>query len=229
MNAQFLFFLLLIFCLKIANAQKVSILFVGNSLTYSNDLPAMVNEIGKAHDVEVETECLCYPNYGLEDHWLDGDIPDFLKSESFDYVVFQQGPSSQEYGRISLLDYGYKISKLARTADVKPVYFMVWPSLHYYYTFDGVIENHRNAANENDALLVNVGEVWRSIHEQQGDAHLYGADGFHPSIKGTCLAAMVLYQSLVGKLKMELVPEKLKKQFSKSELQLILDSKVCLY
>ncbi len=210
--------------LNLANAQNVSILFLGNSLTYSNDLPGLLEDIGRAHNQTIETDCLCYPNYGLEDHWQDGDFQQMIETGSYDFVVFQQGPSSQDYGRESLLEFGGKISDLSKKHNAKPVYFMVWPSLAYYHTFDGVIQNHRNAAFENEAMLANVGEVWRQIHEDYNRAGLYGADGFHPSAKGTTLAALVLYQSVIGDLDRDLVKKKLGKQFSDSEIEMILAS-----
>ncbi len=212
--------------LNLANAQNVSILFLGNSLTYSNDLPGLLEDIGRAHNQTIETDCLCYPNYGLEDHWQDGDFQQMIEAGSYDFVVFQQGPFSQEYGRESLLEYGGKISNLSKRHNAKPVYFMVWPSLAYYHTFDGVIQHHRNAAFEQEAILANVGEIWRQIHEGDTNAGLYGADGFHPSKKGSTLAALLLYQSLIGDLNEGLLRKTFGKLFSDTEIKTILDAKI---
>lgn len=223
-------FRLLLLCffvssLNLANAQNVSILFLGNSLTYSNDLPGLLEDIGHAHNQTIETDCLCYPNYGLEDHWQDGDFQKMIETSSYDFVIFQQGPSSQDYGRESLLEFGGKISALSKNHNAKPVYFMVWPSLAYYHTFDGVIRNHRDAAFENEATLVSVGEVWRQIHEDYNKAGLYGWDGFHPSTKGTTLAALLLYQSLIGDLNEDVLKKTFRKHFSDSEIRMVLDAK----
>jgi len=47
--------------------------FIGNSLTYVNDVPALVQAIGKANGEKVETRMVAYPDYSLEDHWNGGD------------------------------------------------------------------------------------------------------------------------------------------------------------
>jgi hypothetical protein len=56
-----------------AAAAPLRILFIGNSLTYVNDLPALVQAIGKANGEKVETRMVAYPDYSLEDHWNSGD------------------------------------------------------------------------------------------------------------------------------------------------------------
>ncbi len=38
-------------------------LFVGNSLTYTNNLHALVEEVGKTHGIKITTALLAYPNY----------------------------------------------------------------------------------------------------------------------------------------------------------------------
>lgn len=73
---------------------------------------------------------------------------------------------------------------------------MVWPSLDHYRTFEGVIDNYREAAEVNEAILLPVGEVWKAYLEDSGDLDLYGPDGFHPSLKGSKMAAEVIVDRL---------------------------------
>ncbi len=195
--------LLLLGTLNWSYAQKI--LYVGNSLTYSNDLPEIVERLGNSFNKKIKTQCICFPNYGLEDHWNDGLIQASISKEEFDFVVFQQGPSSQAYGRASLLDFGGRISKLAIEKDAIPVYFMVWPSIQYYQTFDGVIKNHTDAAELNKALLIKGGEIWRSFHESYDNIELYQRDQFHPSVAGSFLMALVHIKHLFPALDLSLL------------------------
>ena len=64
-----------------------SILFVGNSLTYANDLPALVEKIGKEKRVVLKTKTIAFPNYALEDHWNDGNLQLLIASKKYDFVV----------------------------------------------------------------------------------------------------------------------------------------------
>ena len=52
----------------------LSILFIGNSLTYTNDLPGMVQRLVAAASGETPTvESVAFGDYSLEDHWNQGD------------------------------------------------------------------------------------------------------------------------------------------------------------
>jgi hypothetical protein len=188
------FLVLTSFCLA---QDEVKLLFLGNSLTYTNDLPGLcISELGKKGLI-AKAQTIAYPNYGLEDHWNDEKAEEMIVQGIFDYVIIQQGPSSQEYGRTSLLDYGGKLKQACDKGGAKLVFFMVWPSRQYYHTFDGVIENYRNAATANGALCAEVGVSWREQVAAKEDAGLYGLDGFHPSKKGSELAAAIIAQTIL--------------------------------
>ncbi|WP_305982770.1 SGNH/GDSL hydrolase family protein [Roseivirga thermotolerans] len=171
-------------------AQKV--LFVGNSLTYSNKMPQTLEALARENGHSLATNCLCYPNYGLEDHLNDKQLTKELAKDTYNFVIFQQGPSSQAYGRETLFRFGRQLAKLSEKHQAKPVYLMVWPSLTYYHTFDGVVKNYSEAADSNKAGLIALGTVWQHIHESNAGFDLYGHDGFHPSSLGSLLEAIVI-------------------------------------
>lgn len=187
------------YCTSQSSPKETQILFIGNSLTYTNDLPGLVQKEGKESGHSIETTTVAYPNYGLIDHWEDGDIQNLIESNRFDYVIIQQGPSSQQEGREWLIEYGKLITGLSANTKTKLVYFMVWPSRTYYHTFYGVIKNHTDAAKLNSAILCPVGKVWKEFFDETGDFSYYGGDGFHPSLKGSRVAAEVIVATLFNK------------------------------
>lgn len=172
------------------------VLFVGNSLTYSNNLPQLVSQAASDEHIIISTEILAKPNYALVDHWDEGTLQKKIKSKSFDFVVVQQGPSSQEEGRKLLFESVQKISKLCAKNNSQLVVFMVWPSQQYYHTFEKVIKNHREVAEKFNAVLCPVGEAWRTHFDRTRDFSYYGPDGFHPSEKGSQVAAEIIVESL---------------------------------
>jgi hypothetical protein len=176
--------------------QKIGILFVGNSLTYTNNLPKLVKQFAKQKGISIKTEMLALANYALVDHLNDGEIQTKIKKENFDFVIVQQGPSSQMEGKKQLLEAGSKLSALCQTQNCELVYFMVWPSLKYYKTFDKVIEHYREAASLNDAILCPVGEIWKAHFDETNSFDYYGPDGFHPSKKGSEKAAKIIVDTL---------------------------------
>ena len=170
------------------------LLFIGNSLTIENNLPLLVKNLGE----EMGISCIAEVGSGfaLEDHWDIGLIQFEISSNFYDYVILQQGPSSQADGRASLIEYGGRIAQLCSTIDTQLAYFMVWPSLTYYETFDGVITNYTDAANINNAINCNVGQIWKHHMEGSSNFPYYGIDGFHPSLEGSTLAAQIIIQRL---------------------------------
>jgi len=172
------------------------ILFVGNSLTYTNDLPAIITKLAEKKGVKIIAEMLAYPNYALEDHWNDGIIQSLLASKNFDFVVVQQGPSSQNDGRVMLLDYGARIKAECEKFNTKLAFFMVWPAFSNFNNFDGVIKNYTDAAVATNSLLCPVGKVWKEYMTATNDYSCYGPDMFHPSQKGSEKAAEVIYGTL---------------------------------
>lgn len=178
------------------NTQEFKLLFIGNSLTYTNDLPNLVKDYAETQGKSVKVESVAYGNYALIDHWEDGEIQTLIETQTFDYVIVQQGPSSQAFGKALLLEYGGKISELCNENYTNLAFYMVWPSLTYYNTFQGVIDNYSLAATMNNDILCPVGEVWKSHFDSTNDFSYYGPDGFHPSLKGSQIAAKVIYESL---------------------------------
>ncbi|WP_298900027.1 SGNH/GDSL hydrolase family protein [uncultured Psychroserpens sp.] len=172
------------------------LLFVGNSLTYTNDLPKIVEHIASNFNETVETIALCYPNYALVDHLKEGKLQKLLKTGTFDYVIVQQGPSSQNEGKQMLLNDGAKIKVLCDDNGSQLAFFMVWPSKYYYHTFDAVIANHKLAAKTNNALLCPVGELWKAYDTVKGLETLYSTDDFHPSKAGSFLAALTIFNTI---------------------------------
>ncbi|TSE08942.1 SGNH/GDSL hydrolase family protein [Aquimarina algiphila] len=179
-----------------SQTETKKILFLGNSLTYSNNLPKILEYMAKNCDESIKSTTLCFPNYALEDHWIDGTFQKIMSKKSFDYVIAQQGPSSQPLGKKMLLTYGAKIKSVCQEKNTKFGFFMVWPSKQHYYTFDGVIANHKEAAKVNQSLLFPVGVLWKEYEKHNNFQNLYDYDNFHPSTAGSFLAALTIFHGL---------------------------------
>jgi hypothetical protein len=196
MNQKRIIYLTLIIGLLHFTCNSQKILFIGNSLTYTNNLPIILEEIGTIYSKKIDTEMVCHPNYAIIDHLNDGIIQQKIATENYDYVIIQQGPSSQEKGRKMLINDGKKIARLCSKYNSKLGYIMVWPSKRYYFTFDEVIKNHTEAAKRNNALLFPVGKYWKQYENRSHTIPLYGSDKFHPSNTGSFLAALTIYSTL---------------------------------
>jgi hypothetical protein len=184
-----------------AGQKRLSVLFVGNSLTASNDLPGMVAAIarGVGH-TSIDVQMVAPGGYALEDHWANGTALEAIRSGRFDVVVLQQGPSSLPESRVNLIDWTQRFADEARAHGTRPAVLTVWPERERFSVFADVVRNYRDAARASNALLLPAGAAWRNAFRRRPAIRLYGPDAFHPSPLGTYLAALVAYTGLTGEL-----------------------------
>lgn len=110
------------------NEDGLRVLFIGNSLSYSNDLPVMLHRMLQYAEIPVaKIESVAFSNFGLQDHWVSGEARTEIATGSWDVVVLQQGPSATE-GRPSLLEYSERFAEEIAAAGAQTALYMVWPS-----------------------------------------------------------------------------------------------------
>jgi hypothetical protein len=173
------------------------ILFIGNSLTYANDLPAMVCTLARAAGRAVTCASVARPDVSLEDHWNSGPARATI-AEGWDLVVLQQGPSALPESRTLLVEYVRRFDGLIRKTGARTAVYMVWPSRQRRADAPGVSQSYTAAARAVNGLLLPAGDAWRAAWAVDGGLALYGPDGFHPSPMGSYLAALVIYRQLFG-------------------------------
>lgn len=180
-------------------AAPKKVLFIGNSLTAANELPEMVEALSQSKG-RFPLECRAETAYcfSLEDHWNAGKVRELLTRERWDFVVLQQGPSSLADSRANLRQYVRIIAPVIRKAGAKPALYMVWPDRTRFRFFDQVRDSYRIAAEDVQGIFLPAGEAWRAAWQKDPNTPLYSADEFHPSLAGTYLAALVIYQGLTG-------------------------------
>jgi hypothetical protein len=173
------------------------VLFIGNSLTYANDLPYLVKTLADSAGVEkMYVETIAVPNYSLEDHWNGPDARRAIAAGRWRYVILQQGPSALAESRVLLLDYANRFAGEIRKSGARPALYMVWPSLLRSGDFDRVSESYRLAAEAVDGALFPAGEVWRAAWRHDPDLTLYSPDGLHPSATGSYAAALAIFAGI---------------------------------
>ncbi len=176
------------------------ILFIGNSLTYWNDLPLIVQAIfDTAGTTRYDVGMVAFPDVSLEDHWADGSARRQIERGGWQVVVLQQGPSSLPESRILLRDYVARFSERIKSVGARPALYSVWPSQSRQADFDRAVESYALAASDVGGLLFPVASAWRAAWRRDSTVALYSPDGLHPSAAGSYLAALVMYGVLAGK------------------------------
>jgi hypothetical protein len=180
--------------------RPLHLLFVGNSLTYVNDLPALVAGLAEgAGEPAPVWDAVVEGGFSLEDHWARGAAQRAIARGGWDFVVFQQGPSASAEGRLSLARDAKRYAELVRKSGGRAALYMVWPSKSRSGDFPGVVDSYRAAADRAGALLLPAGEAWRIAAKTAPEIALYSKDGLHPTLEGSYLAAAVIMARLYRK------------------------------
>ena len=179
----------------------MKVLFVGNSHTYFNDMPALFARFaerttGQRPDVTM----LAFSGRDLEWHRKEYFSLRFnLLYGGYDFCVLQQ--AAHPYPPVeSTLRFGKEILALCHSCGVTPVVYMTWAEKRFPEHQQIMVDTCETLAREEKALLAPVGAIWRELREKHPDIELYYEDGEHASPYGDFLAAAVFCKLLTGGL-----------------------------
>ena len=175
------------------------ILFIGNSLTYWNDLPLVVQALADSAGEKLAVGWVALADFNLEDHERRGLARTAIEARSWSVVVLQQGPSSVEANRQQLIASTRRFDAWAAGAGARLGLYAAWPQRVNVADFERAGESYALAAAAVDGLLFPVSEAWRAAWRLDPSVQLYEVDGLHPSPLGSYVAALVMVQRLTGK------------------------------
>lgn len=188
--------------------------FIGNSYTYVNDLPAVVDVMmhsgkrGAKANFAVDsytrgaaslTEFLDSPR--------DAECREKLEKGGFRWVILQdQSQTPSEMPEMTMRG-GRGWAEIAKKGGAKPVLFITWE--HAIHSSDGkfvstprmqdkLTTTYCRLALEIHAKVAPVGEAWRMWREKFPETTLYSSDGSHPNALGTYMAGCVFFAVLSG-------------------------------
>jgi hypothetical protein len=173
--------------------ERLRVLFVGCSLTYSNDMPTIVQALARSAGESLEVAQATRGGANLQDHWRHGGALRQIKAGGWDVVVLQQGPSSTPENRENLRHWTRRFAEPIRKAGARPALNMVWPTLDRFGYFDEVRSSYTLAAEDVDGMLFPSGEAWRAALRRDPKVALYRRDGFHPSPAGSLAVALSIF------------------------------------
>ena len=186
------------------------VLFVGNSLTFVNDLPEIFAELARSASHSVEVDISAQGGQTLADHATSPSTLKKITDQRWKFVVLQEQSkipalaeqhSQQMVPAVRLLD-----DKIAETG-AEPVLFMTWAGRDglpgagfedYAAMQAGIEVGYLEVAGEIGAMVAPAGVAWQSALEGDPQLQLWQRDGIHPSPEGTYLAACVFYATLLG-------------------------------
>ena len=180
-------------------ASPPRVLFIGNSLTASNNLPQLVEAMSESVGSPLHCESIAFGGFSLEDHWNEESAKRAIARGGWSTVVLQQGPSALPESRVLLVEYTRRFDAEIRRAGAGTALYMVWPTADRRSDFDAVKASYEAAAKGVGGLFLPAGEAWRRAWQLDGRLALYSPDGLHPTVAGSYLAALVITRELTGR------------------------------
>lgn len=185
--------------LKAAEPPGVSVLFIGNSFTYCNDLPKMLSDLAKAGKqplmhCEQETPGGCT----LEKHWKDGKALAKIRSRHWNFVILQDQSQAPLHNRQAMFDYGKKFDAEIRKQGAKTVLYMTWAGQKKPEDQAAISKAYLDLSKELKAKIAPVGQAWETALKADKKLVLHDKDGRHPNVTGSYLAACVFYATIYG-------------------------------
>jgi len=202
---------------------KTHVLFLGNSYTYTNDLPGMLVQLAASGGHAIVKDQNTPGGWTLgaapSAHAVDPVSLGKLAQAGWQVVVLQeqsQIPAIPPYFSSTSLPGGKTLAAKAREASscVRVVLFQTWgrkdgaklcagtdPCFDYKdfgAMQDALTAAYATLAQETTAEIAPVGEAWRLVRKEHPEIELFSGDGSHPAAPGTYLAACVFYARVFG-------------------------------
>ena len=175
------------------------VLFIGNSLTYFNDLPGTLARLAESAGDTIRVKSVAEPDFAVIDHALGAsNAVEVIRKERWQYVILQQGPTPLPLYRDTLIRATQLLDPPIRASGATSAQLMVWTPASRPDLYEAVRLSCRLAAEAVGGVVFPAGEAWRAALAADPQLPLYAADGFHPAPLGTYLAALVLYEKVTG-------------------------------
>lgn len=179
------------------------VLFVGNSLTYVGNTPAIYSAIATLNGLNIKSDMIVRGGATLAERVADGSVARALANRTYTAVVLQErggdlacffGPESCQHSREAIRS----LVKLAREHGAKTVLLGTYQSNPSASAM--LVEKEFFAASEAGIPYIEVSEKLRTLQSTSPDLAWLAEDGMHPGTALALLNATLIYDALHNSL-----------------------------
>ncbi len=198
-------------CSITAMADEQKVLIIGNSYTFCNDLPNVLQAMSNKAKSELIVE-----SYTAGAMSLRGFLDDpqhakakaLVESGNYDWLILQDQSQTPAYKPEETMDSVRRWTAIAKKNKTKVMLFLTWA--HASADTNGKVTpltsmqeqtstTYCRAAVANKVKVAPVGEAWARWYKKNPNKPLHVNDMSHPNAQGTYLAACVIHAALTGK------------------------------
>ena len=184
--------------IKPRDGRALHVLFIGNSYTYYNELPWLLERISAGEAKPTRTHAVTMSGATLRQHWESGAALKAMNVDSYDYVVLQEQSLTPVSAFERMREYAASLDEEIRRTGAKTVLFQTWAPRSSPELQDPISTAYFRIGRELNARVARVGDAWRSAMLRRPDLQLSN-DSSHPTLAGSYLAACVFYSLFYGK------------------------------
>jgi hypothetical protein len=197
---------------SVAKESAKSVLFLGNSFTYYNELPEIFKLLASAGGYNVSVDSVTKGGGKLLEfnNELAGEVSDKFKNK-WDIVVLQEQskiPTIPKDRKESMYPSVRELNKKITENGAKAMMYMTWGYRYGdkdngYATFEDMQEalkvGYMDIAQELSLPVAPVGLAFLKAKQKDKNINLWDDDNLHPNIKGSYLAGCVFYAEIFQK------------------------------
>ena len=191
-------------------ADSLKVLFIGNSYTYFNNLPQILEKMAAGRGEKLEAEMVVAGGATLRSLWNREQTVRTIRGKKWDFVVLQEqstlgngfliGREGQKADPTNFYKYARLFDEEIKKSGAKTVFFLTWARENARPAEQEVLNNaYLSIGKELNALVAPVGIVWQKVRCENKNLKLYIPDGSHPNANGSYLAASVFYATFFQK------------------------------
>lgn len=198
---------------------SIRVLFIGNSFTFYNKMPKMVDSIAKNQKKALAITSVTKGGQRLSGHLKNKRLLKLLKKGGWDFVIVQEQSTDPALHTDSVkklvYPYAHRLDSLihAGSPDAKTIFYMTWghkygfrepvPEYPVINTYDGMFHrlytSYLEMTYDNNAMCAPVGMAWDKVRKKRPNLIMYKHDSYHPSKTGSYLIANVIYCTMFPK------------------------------
>ena len=181
-------------------ASPVRVLFLGNSITYVGNLPAVLASLCDASGHNCSVDMIVKGGAALHDRAIDGSLDRATVAHRFDYVVLQERGGDlidlpDESARKSAESAAESLVLTAHRLGMKPILlgtYQPWPSS------DPLVAAESNLSARLKVPHVAVSNYLECGKRENASLRWLYSDGMHPGSDLTLMMAMALHREIFG-------------------------------
>jgi PKD repeat protein len=195
------------------------VLFLGNSYTAANNLPQLVTDVAASAGDAVIQSNNTPGGYTFQLHSTNTQSVSQIQQGGWDYLVLQEQSQLPSFPiqqvEVECFPYAKYLDSIFNVYNPcgETVFYRTWgrkngdvdncpnwPPVCTYSGMDSLLNlRYRMMADNNQAVLSPVGNVWKYLRANNPGIELYVSDNSHPSEAGSYAAACCMYTVLYKK------------------------------